>query len=72
MDKELKNYFIDKLIDKYASYLAVDDFKFILEDFNVAISADLHNADVDNARGMFTVLYEAAPECINDIKPDML
>ncbi len=72
MDKELKNHFIDKLIDKYASYLAIDDFKFILEDFNATINADLHIADVDNARGMFTVLYETAPECINDINQDML
>lgn len=72
MDKELKNHFIDKLIDKYASYLAVDDFKFILEDFNATINADLHSADVDNAKGMFTILYETAPECINDINQDML
>ena len=72
MDKELKNHFIDKLIDKYASYLAVDDFKSIFEDLKATINADLHSADVDNARGMFTILYETAPECINDINPDML
>ena len=55
MDKELKNPFIDRLIDKYAGYLEVDDFKSIFEDLKATIGKDPNGPDADIARGMFTL-----------------
>lgn len=66
MDKELKNKYLDMLMDIFPDELATDDFKSILK--NIA-----HNDKLREDRlGMFTALYETIPECIDDIDPKLL
>lgn len=66
MDRQLKNKYLDMLIDKYGKYLAVDDFKSIFENITQDTKLRRHR------REMFTVLYETIPECIDNIDPDLL
>lgn len=66
MDRDLKNKYLDMLIDEYGKYLAVDDFKSIFENITQDTKLRRHR------REMFTVLYETIPECIDNIDPDLL
>ena len=66
MDKELKNKYLDMLMDIFPDELAIDDFKSILE--NIARNDKLR----EDRLGMFTALYETIPECIDDIDPELL
>ena len=73
MDKELKNKYLDMLMDLFSNELAADDFKSVLK--NIAKNIDksiARDADWGDCQGMFTILYETAPECIDNIDPDML
>lgn len=66
MNRELKNKYLDMLMDEYESYLAVDDFKSIFENITQDTKLRRHRQE------MFTVLYETIPECIDNIDPDLL
>ena len=66
MDKELKNKYLDMLINTFPDELAADDFKSVLKNITQDTKLRRHRQE------MFTVLYETIPECIDNIDPDML
>ena len=68
MDRELKNKYLDMLMDEYGKYLAADDFKSVL----AALENIAYGFNWEDCSGMFTALYETIPECIDDIDPAML
>lgn len=66
MNRELKNKYLDMLMEIFSNELAIDDFKSVLE--NIAYDDKLRG----HRHAMFTVFYEVIPECINDINPELL
>ena len=66
MDRELKNKYLDMLMDTFPNELAINDFKSILE--NIARDDKLRG----HRHAMFTVFYEVIPECIDNIDLELL
>ena len=66
MDRELKNKYLNMLIDIFPGELATDDFKSVLK--NIARNDKLR----EDRLGMFTALYETIPECADNINPELL
>ena len=67
MDRELKNKFLDILLDEYEKYLAVDDYESILRSLIQKRRRWVPGKDDENAGGIFVALCEIIPECVKSI-----